>query len=451
MKIKVENLWDSVRASYWFVPALMTIAAMLLSVITVSIDSAWQETWNDRTGENGLGSAEAARALLSTVAASLITVAGVVFSVVIVALTLASSQFGPRLLRTFLSDASDQTAFGTLVGSFAYCLLVLRNVRGEHGGQAFVPHISVGVGVLLTLASLGMLIYFIHHVAVSLQASSVIASVGRDLDHTIDRLFPSRKDDASGEGASGEDGLDAPPPIPDFQQHGERVETSRTGYLQAIDYDQLRHVATEHGVVIRVEREPGEYVEPGAPVATVCPAPADREEFGRLSSRTADAFVVGSERMHGQDVQFPIQQLVQLALRALSPAINDPITAIMVVERLGGALCRLAQRRLPERLLADDQGHLRLIVNFAGFDQITDSAFDQLRQYTRTNVNATCALLDALTLIARRARDEDLRAALLRQATMIERGSHAGLPEEWDRDRVAERFQAFVDVLNCRC
>ena len=190
MKTWLMNYWESIRANFWFVPTVMVAGAVALSLVTINLDKvAAYDNWIATLGWTFTRGPEGSRAVLSTVAGSMMTITSVTFSITIVALQLASSQFGPRLLRNFMRDRGNQISLGTFIATFAYCLLILRTVNGTEE-QRFVPHISVTVGLLMALTSLGVLIYFIHHAAASIQAENVIANVGRDLDQAIARLYP---------------------------------------------------------------------------------------------------------------------------------------------------------------------------------------------------------------------------------------------------------------------
>ncbi len=186
---RLAQLWESLRTSYWFVPTVMTAGAVGLSFASVHLDQVVKAEWVRAVGWIWAGSPEGARQVLSTIAGSMITVAGVAFSITIVALTLASTQFGPRLLRNFVRDLGNQVVLGTFVSTFVYCLLVLRTVRGGDVAE-FVPYLSVTLGVAFALASLGVLIYFIHHVSGAIQAEHLIASVADELEDAIERMFP---------------------------------------------------------------------------------------------------------------------------------------------------------------------------------------------------------------------------------------------------------------------
>ena len=211
MTLMLRKYWDRLRSSFWFLPAIMACGAVLLAHGTVALD----ETGAVRGGVEVpswvySGGAQGASTLLGAIAGSMITIAGVVFSMTLVALSIASSQLGPRLLQGFMRDATNQVVLGTFVSTFLYCLLVLRTIRREIE-VAFVPHMSVTLGVLLAVASVAVLIYFIHHVSVSIQADEVIARVCRELFDGIDRLFPARVGH-EGPPAAGEPGDAGLPP-----------------------------------------------------------------------------------------------------------------------------------------------------------------------------------------------------------------------------------------------
>jgi len=433
--IKLARLWDSIRSSYWFVPAVMTIGAIALSTVTLAIDSALSPVGSRQTAWLFAGGPEGARTLLTMLAASMLTIFGVVFSIVIVALTLASSQFGPRSIRTFLSDTVDQMTVGTFISTFVYCLLVARTVGGERA-EEFVPHVSVSVAILLALASLGILIYFINHLSVSLQASYIIATVGADLKRTIEAELSEI--DSGAPDASPVEIKEA------FRSATVSVVASSDGYIQAIDYSQLIDLAQGKDLVLRLTVCAGDFLVRGDEVALI---PAGTDRITEVAQAVNSALVVGTDRTHMQDIEFPIDQLVQLAVRALSPAINDPNTAIMAIEQLRAGLCYIAERASPPSVLRDANGAPRLLVKLRDAAHNVEAAFSLIRQYGRTSLEASIALLEAIEQIARRTTDVEFRRALLQQATLVGHGAQSALPAEVDRMRVAKRLQRVVDVL----
>jgi len=437
--MRLLNLWESMRTSFWFVPAVMTVIAVALSFLTVYIDRSIGSDANI-FGFIYSGGPEGARLVLSTIAGSMITVAGVTFSITIVALTLASSQFGPRLLRNFMHDTGNQVVLGTFVAAFAYCLLVLRTVHTVEG-EDFVPSISVAVAIVLALAGIAVLIYFIHHVSLSMQAEQVISAVYRDLEEKMRRLFPEEWKDALGQSPDGE-------AMRQIEEEGHTqtfdIAADRSGYMRAADLGALLEIATRNDLLIMLPHRPGDFVSAGITLITV---KGKGEPGENIARQLASAVIIGSQRTPEQDAEFAVRQLVEVAMRALSPGINDPYTAISCIDRLESALCFLCGREFPLAYLYDDQSRLRVISNPVTFTGIIDAAFDQIRQYGRQSAAETIRLMDALEIIAVQTRTREQREAVLRQADMILRSSTDSLPEPNDADDVRHRYQALVDIL----
>ncbi len=332
MRGKYQALLDRIRGSYWFVPSVMTAGSAALSFLTTALDRALGAEVTRELGYFYTGGPEGARQLFATVASSMITVAGVTFSITIVALTLASQQFGPRVLHNFMHNRSNQVVLGTYVSGFVYSLLMLRTVRSIDSAL-FTPHISVSVAVLLAIAGVGVLIFFIHHISLSIQVSTVISRVGQELDHSIENLFPSR----IGGHAPNLNPVEEEQ-IPDnFGQESLPIFAKSTGYVQMIENDRLMKIANERDLIIRLEQRPGRFVAEGVPLAYIWPS---TRANAQVLNRISNSLVIGSSRTTLQDAEFSIKQLVEIAVRALSPSINDPETAIMCLDRLSAALSR---------------------------------------------------------------------------------------------------------------
>ncbi|MGE4543610.1 MAG: DUF2254 domain-containing protein [Pedobacter sp.] len=441
MKTRLINLWEKLRSNYWFLPGLMALGAVVLVISLGSIDRRWEVTVTKGVAWMGGNEPEGARAFLSTVAGAMVTVTGVVFSITIVALSLASQQFGPRLLNSFMRDRANQVVFGSFIGTYLYCLLVLRTIHGS-GPEGFVPQLSLLVGFLLAVFSVAVLIFFIHHVADSIQAMTVIANVSEDLEHAIVRDFPEHDD---GLPAKGREAL-RPGELPeDFDSAARPIGAHSSGYLQAVNISGLLKLAIDHDLLLRLEFRPGDFVTRGTPLAYVWSADGARP--AELADAVKGAFIVGAKRSPEQDIEHLINQLVEVAVRALSPGINDPFTAINCIDYLGSALANLARRRLPVPWHFDAEDRLRLITHPQTFDGALSAAVDQIRQHGRRDVAVTIRLLEMLaTLLSVTCREEQ-RRALARQAAMIERGSRDGLPAEEDRRDVHQRYLAVFQAL----
>ena len=431
LKQPLFKYWDYVRSSFWFVPSLMAAGAIALAFAMVMLDEQVARHWLEDAGWAYTGGAQGASAVLQTIAGSMITIAGVVFSLTLVALSLASSQFGPRLLHNFMRDRTNQLVLGTFIATFLYCLLVLRTIRFA-ADDGFVPHLSVTLGVVFALASLWVLIYFIHHVSVSIQADQVIARVAQELMRGAESIFPAQI------------GRDAPPPAIEgtasSTEPGERdsrpIATSDDGYLQVLDTDALMQLAREYDVVIELAVRPGHYAVRGSTLA--CIVPADRVDDA-FSRRLNAAFGLGDQRTPSQDIEHAVLQLVEIAVRALSPGVNDPFTAIACVDRLGSGLCRVAQRIMPSAYRCDDDGRIRVVAPPITFDGIVDAAFNQIRQNSRANAAVSIRLLETIVTIATATVDPARLAHLRHHADLIAAGAREAIPEPADRSTIERR------------
>ncbi|UCF90195.1 MAG: DUF2254 domain-containing protein [Desulfobacterales bacterium] len=440
MKTRLFNLWYRLRSSFWFLPALMTVLVIGLFFTNQAMDeflrhSPLTERWWVYTG----GPA-GARSVLSTIAASMITVAGVVFSITIVVLTLASSQFGPRLIKNFMQVRVYQIVLGTFVATFIYCILVLQTIR-DFADMVYVPVISFFFGLLLAILNLGLLIFFIHSVSESIQADNIIAKVFRDLHEATDRIFPDKlgHDDL----IRSEQKREADMP-PEFHHQAAEVMAENSGYLQVVDNDGLMRIAVEEDLLIHLDHRPGDFITRGHILVKIWPGERAGET---LAPKINSVFILGAVRTLEQDVEFAINQMVEVAVRALSPGVNDPFTALTCIDWLGVALSRLAGRRLPSSHRYDDEDRLRVIAKPFDFEGITDAAFNLIRQNALASVAVTIHLLETITTVAARVRGSDARGVLLRHAAMIYRGGKDQAWSEGDREDVAQRYHAAVKAL----
>lgn len=435
MKTKLLSLWESIHTSFWFLPALIALGSIGLSYGLIQLDKAL--SWDvERPGAIYYpGGPEGARLLLSTIAGSMITVAGVTFSITIVALTLASSQFGPRLLRNFMADKGTQLVLGTFIGTFVYCMLVLRSIQ-EDNADVFVPRISITVGIVLALASFGILIFFFHHASTSIQADRVIEAAYHDLIESMDAFFS----DAGPK-----------PSNPQLEDHTEiesrgattTVFSRKSGYIRAIDLEGLMASATEHDLTIRLVSRAGNFAYERTPLAVVAGGQIDTT----VERHIRRAWILGASRTLEQDVEFPIQQMVDMALRALSPSLNDPYTAMSCIDRLGGAVCHVNAKQFPPARRYDDEGRLRLILHEYTYEGILDAAFNQIRQNARQSVAVHIRLLESLKAAAMTARTDEQRQVIHRHVERVHRASQQALTEHDDREDFDRRFHAVMQSL----
>ena len=430
-RFAVESDWrnETLRTNLWLIPAIESVAAVLLFVLTLNIDRAASHGGISLPSWVISGSPDAARQILSSLAGSLITVVGVVFSVMIVTLTLASTQFGPRMLRTFIRDRGTQVTLGTFVATFFYAMLTLISIGGT-----FVPHLSVTVALALTGVDLGVLIYFIHHVATAIQLPEVIASIARDLTSAIH---------VETAGTADRDELVNGPSLPVLQARldraGQPVTAPTSGYLRFVRNATLMRIAAEYDAVIRLHYRPGHFLVAGHPMATVWPP----EVADKIRRRLENVHITGPLRTLTQDIAFGIDQLVEIAIRALSPAVNDTFTAMTCIDWLGDSLCMIAVEWHPHTYHRDRGGQIRLITAPVSYERLVQRSFEKIRQAAGGMPAVLIRQLDALSKVMAVA-PASRTQVLLDQAAMIQRVNLRTVPEEADQADITARYEALL-------
>lgn len=437
---RLTALWDRVRDSLWFLPTAMTVAAAILAVVTIQLDLAGvadvPEASESADGPGPVrllfsGTPDGAREILSAIASSLITVTGVVFSVTIVALQLASTQFTPRILRNFTADRGNQLVLGVFIATFTYALLVLRVVRSDVGVGAFVPNLSLTVALALTLVSIGFLIYFIDHAARSVQASVIIDRVAHDALRALRRTLPG----------------DAPGPVrDDVERHvprgqGTIIAARTTGYLQGVDEHALMQLLDREAYTIRMETEVGHFIITGGPLVTVWPAGVDADS--EVAEQIRGAFILGHERTPHMDAELHVVELSDIAVKALSPGINDPTTATNCLDRLADLVVQFARREPPPRVHIHPGTGGVLILPRLGFEQFVNTALDQIRHFGAGNPHFAITILRRLGEIGRLL-SSDHHPPLARQARAVRAAALSLEPESTD---AAEIERAAADAL----
>ncbi len=439
MHIRLLRFWEDIRGSYWFVPGVMIFGAILLALATIALDDNYPTSALGSLGFIWNGGAQGTRGILQTVAGSMITVAGVTFSITMVALSFASSQFGSRLLRSFMTDVRNQFVLGTFIATFIFCLLVLGSV-GSGSGDQFIPYLSVTVGLLLVLASLGVLIYFIHHMALSMQAPYVIGQVAEDLLNSIDNVFSFY---IEGGGHSSQAVQDEQDVLKNFDDHSSIIRCDTNGYIQAIDEEKLIEFASRQDLAIELPNRPGHFLMEGDVLALVLPENRVNEE---VEKEIKKYIVIGKQRIPIQDVEFGIEQLVEVAERSLSASINATFTALLCIDWLAAALAKLLKKDFPSPYRYDRSGKLRLVfVRPLTLEGVIDAAFNPIRQSAHENVAVRIRLLEKIALLLEKVDDEQARQALERQADLIENDHGTNTPAKEDQMDVHRRYQRIMD------
>ncbi len=425
MRARFRKLLSALGETFWLLPGLMVLAGVLSAVGLVSVDRSgavpqWliESPWLYNGGGTG------ARTLLGAVASSTIGVAGTVFSITIASLSLAAGQMGPRLLRNFTRDRGNQFTLGAFLGTFSYALMVLRSVRTHDEGD-FVPHLSLSVGIALAFVCVGTLVFFVGHMAGRINVDRVIELVAEDVHAAIQRL-------------TSEEAQPQPPLAADWHD-GVQVVDPRRGYLQQLDEDGLANWAEEHGTTIRLLVRPGDYVFPGTPVALIRPGTP------MANAAIRDATALGSQRVSSADLEFAVRQLVEVAVRALSPGINDPHTTISVLDRLGAALCDLAPRHLPTGVTLRG-GQPVVVVPRIDYDGLTDAMFHLIRQNAAGSTAVLMRMLEVLAAALGCERDPSRVAVLQRHADLVLGDAERDVPTPDDLNDLRKRHAFFVAV-----
>jgi uncharacterized membrane protein len=371
---RLLTLWHNARSSLWALPLLMVAIAAAAAILAVNVPF--------RQGDDPVwflysGDAEEAPQFLSNLVTAMITMATLVVSITMVVLTLAAQQLGPRLIRSFMADRRTQLILGLFVSTVVYLLLVLRSA---YGGADKVPNLAVTGGTVLALLCLVALLIFVHHLARSIIADNTIDRVGEALDADIARLLPESTIEEH----------KAPAKRP--RDTGAALMLHGSGYVQAINYQGLISIAKEANAVIELAFKPGRHVIAGGVFAWVAPAKAADEIDGKIEN----CLVLGGEQASIQDVETSIRQLVEVALRALSPSISDPFTATAVIDRLTTSLAKIMKRGVPQYVWADDDGKVRLLAPRSTFDDIVQEAFRQIRQQAHDQPAVLIRLVESL-------------------------------------------------------
>jgi uncharacterized membrane protein len=424
--------WEELRTTFWVVPSVLVVVSVLLFIVTFQIDVAAYHGHLTLPTFIRTGSADAERQVLIAIAAAVITVVGVVFSITILALTLASQQFGPRMMRNFVRDIGNQVTLGIFVGTFVFAVLSLVSINSV--SATFVPHLSTSVAEALLLVDLGVLIYFIHHIAKSIQLPEVIAGIADDLMRSIDAEFP---DEVGSVEATSQQraGRSVPELLTLMEDDGAVIPSQVSGYIQYVGYAQLISIASRTDAVIRLEHRPGHYLATGRPLATVWP----RQVAPEVALALSKAHVTGPHRTLVQDPVFAIDQLVEIAIRALSVAVNDTFTTLTCIDWLSAGLGRVSGRVLDEGIYRDSSGRVRLIEFDPSYARMVNRAFDKIRQSAEAMPAVQIRLIDSIGSIMLDTTSEEQRTVLRRQADMVLRLAEGTVVEPNDLEEIRFR------------
>ncbi len=437
---KLKQLWSNLRSSLWFVPGLFVLGSIAAAFALIEVDSSIGREMLVKYPRLFGASAAGSRGMLTAIGGSMMTVAGVTFSLTLAALAQASSQYTPRILRNFMGDRANQVVLGSFVGIFVYCLVVLRTIRGGDEG-AFVPSLSVVFAIVLAIVGIALLIFFIHHIASSIQASNLIASAAEETKAAIDRLFPQQVGETNGEETE-----DAHAARELANRSWHEIPSRDTGYVQSVDDDQMMKLAIKHDTVIQMECGIGAFIVENEPLASVA---LDRSPSESLIRRLNTVYTISRYRTLEQDAAFGVRQIVDIALKALSPGINDTTTAVACVDYLSSLCARLVGRRLPERYRYHEES-LRVIARGATFESMLDDSFDQIRESAGGNAAIIVRMLHGLRTIARQSRSQQRLRHIWVQLRRIESFAARTIESPHDCARITEAARELRAVIEKR-
>jgi uncharacterized membrane protein len=436
---RLKQQWSDLRSTFWFLPFLIVLTSIVYAVVLIQTDYAGADRWLAQWPRIfGVG-AEGARAMLSTLAGSMMSVMGITFSMTLLALALASSQYTSRILRNFMRSRVTQVTLGTFAGIFVYCLIVLHTIRT--GDAPFVPSLAVFFAFVLAFGGIAVLIFFIHHIASSIQASSIIASVAKETTASIDRLFPEKREPGP-DNAEGEESERRLPSLDERTWYAVPAELS--GYIQSVDHDAILRLARGGRSIVRMEHGIGAFLVQDTALASLALTyPPDQEMIVALNG----AYSIGRHRTADQDPAFGIRQIVDMALKALSPGVNDTSTAVMCVDYLTAILAQLVCRQFPPSLRYEAET-LRVIAIVPTFESFLDEAFDQIRGSAAGNVAIMARMLGAIDTIASLTTSPRRRRALREHLQWIAELADRTIESAHDRARIERRLTDVYEAID---
>jgi uncharacterized membrane protein len=432
-------LWDRMRVSLWFVPLVMAVAAILLSWLLGLLD---EQVPNQLLKDSKFflaGTASEMRTAMISVAGTILATAGVVFSLLTLPLSTVAAQFGSRLLRVFLRDRTTQLVLGMFVATFCYCLATALSIPNVQS-QAAAPQITVTFGLLMMLLTFGSLIILIQHISIMLQAPNIVAAAGTDLLDVVSMETTDEAGDSQNQIALDKQMTDA---LVESEAYPLRVD--KMGYVQFVDPQIILNLAREKDLFIRLIRKPGQFVRSGESVAVVWPAAMVDAQLAKHLQR---GIQIGNQRTPTQDVEYAINQLVEVAVRAMSPAINDPFTALTCLDYLADGLAKYLRSGESNPNFYDQDGRLRLIYESPLLVELLGAAFDMLRHASCDNASVLLAMLDAIDDIGQEAKSPEMCQELLRHARLVQAESQAGALVEADKQRIRLRCETLETKLS---
>jgi len=440
---KIKETLINLRASLWFLPGLMILFSIALALTLIEVDSSVKFKWLiDYPRLFGLG-ADGSRGMLTAIASSMLTVAALAFSLTLAAVSQASGQFTPRIFRNFMRDRANQFALGYFVSVFAFCLIVLRTIRGADEVK-FVPSLAVLTGLILAIGGVLVLIFFIHHIADSLQITTILNNITDETKQSVQKMFPREMGEAATEVEKSETWR------ADDIKKWRQIPAREAGYVQDVNTDGLLEFAAANRILIKMRRGVGQFAGSGATLAEIAPdtaTPSWKTEIGgEKSDEIGEFFTLGRHRTIEKDVGVGIRQIVDIALKALSPGVNDTTTAIGCIDNLGDIVAEIARWQMPAKVRSKD-GVPRVITLAPDFQEYVETAFDQIRISGKANFAIFVRLIATISFIAEYTTNETHLAALRRQIELIGEIAEQTLATDYEKEKVRLRLRESGEVF----
>jgi uncharacterized membrane protein len=437
-RVTVRYQWDRLKVSFWFAPLVMSLLAILLAWAMYRVDMRVPNQYLDQSRFILAGTPGELRSMLMSMATTTLATAGVVFTLLTLPLSTVAAQYGSRLLRLFLGDRTTQLVLGMFAATFVYCLAAALSIPPFEVEQE-APQIMATTGLLLMLGTFASLVLLVQHISTMLQAPNIAAAAGAQLREVVYAEMP---EEVRGGGQADQEAAEV---LAETDAYAVWVKAA--GYIQFIDPETLLSLAVERNLVIRLLRKPGHFVQPGTAVALVWPAGRVDEELDRQIRR---AFQIGNGRTPTQDIAYAFNQLVEMAVRAMSPAINDPFTAMTCLDYIGEGLGLFIQQEEKSPYCYDRDNRLRLILEPVTFAELFSSAFDLLRHCSSDNASVLLHMLDVIDAVGQEAGSPRVNQELLRHVGFIQAESQAGALVDTDRARIHQRCAELAELIQSK-
>jgi uncharacterized membrane protein len=435
---KLLFFWKELMATFWFIPVLIIGMAILLSIILLLLDNSIEIPELGWIHFFLAKSPDSARSILSIISGAMIGVAGTVFSVTLVALTLAASQFGPGIIKNFMYVRLNQVVLGSYISTYLFCLLVLNSIQDGNENN-FIPSLSILVAILAAIVNIILLIVFIHQIAISIQADKVISDISKFISRQVETLFPEKL----GEEEIAADEMTDVSPVISAYRKSMPVKSPKSGYLQYIDEETLMELITTQKSLLLVHHRPGSFLVKDVEIGVLY-SNADWKEDSL--QELSGMFIIGKTKTSQQDLEFSIHQMVEIALRALSPGVNDPFTAVACIDNLTATMCYLAEAKFPSKYRFDKEKNLRVVTDGSDFEGVLDAAFNQIRQSSAGNTAVIIRLMEALITIQKFTRHENHKSAVMQHAEMVFNIGKQTISEEYDIDDLNKRAKKILTI-----